>query len=117
MSSLRRRVDRPLLCSVVEGELRGLAICFKWGTDKIARLDQLCNELVSVSCALPEVISAYAQLYAHVRAKGTPIGENDLWIAATAQAAGATLLACDTDFDKIDGTLLDHVYVAPHLKS
>jgi predicted nucleic acid-binding protein len=31
------------------------------------------------------------------------MGENDLWIAATARALGATLVTRDQDFDNIDG--------------
>ena len=35
--------------------------------------------------------------------KGLPLDENDCWIAATALAAGATLVSRDTDFQQIDG--------------
>jgi tRNA(fMet)-specific endonuclease VapC len=40
----------------------------------------------------------------HLRQKqGRPMGENDLWIAATARALSATLVTRDQDFDNIDG--------------
>jgi len=35
--------------------------------------------------------------------KGLPLDENDLWIAATALALGATLVTRDSDFQHIDG--------------
>lgn len=35
--------------------------------------------------------------------KGLVLDENDLWIAATARAAGATLVTRNTDFRQIEG--------------
>ena len=35
--------------------------------------------------------------------KGLALDENDLWIAATAREAGATLVTRDTDFRQIEG--------------
>lgn len=35
--------------------------------------------------------------------KGTPLDENDLWIAAAALDSKATLVASDSDFRRIDG--------------
>ena len=44
-------------------------------------------------------------VYAHMRfeqeRKGLALGENDLWIAATAKALGAKLVSRDTDFGRI----------------
>jgi predicted nucleic acid-binding protein len=37
---------------------------------------------------------------------GLVLNENDLWIAATALALGATLVSRDTDFSRIDGLLV-----------
>jgi tRNA(fMet)-specific endonuclease VapC len=36
---------------------------------------------------------------------------NDLWIAATAVATGATLVTTDKDFDHLEGLWPDRVYV------
>jgi predicted nucleic acid-binding protein len=41
----------------------------------------------------------------------TTRSRNDLWIAAAAKAAGATLLTTDKDFDHLLGALLDGVYI------
>ena len=35
--------------------------------------------------------------------RGLPLDENDLWVAATALALGATLVSRDSDFSGIDG--------------
>lgn len=45
------------------------------------------------------VLNAYADLSAHLKKSGRPIGQNDLWIAATARATGSVLLTIDSDFD------------------
>ena len=67
--------------------------------DKMQRLHQILAELVRVEASLPQVISAYGELYSIGRPKGHPCGENDLWIAATAKAVNASLLTADADFD------------------
>ncbi len=40
-----------------------------------------------------------------------PMKHNDLWIAATAHAIGATLVSTDRDFDHLDGIWLRFRYV------
>jgi predicted nucleic acid-binding protein len=35
--------------------------------------------------------------------RGLPLDENDLWMAATALAIGATLVTRDSDFREIEG--------------
>ena len=41
------------------------------------------------------------------------MGKNDLWIAATAVAYGATLLTTDSDFDRLVPFTLDRILIAP----
>lgn len=45
----------------------------------------------------------YARVKQSRRSAGLPLDENDLWIAATALALGATLVSRDKDFGQIDG--------------
>lgn len=53
---------------------------------------------------IPERAGDHSSRVKHLRQKqGRPMGENDLWIAATARALGATLVTRDQDFDNIDG--------------
>ena len=59
------------------------------------------------------MLDAYADLGAHLRRGGRPIGQNDLWIAATALATGATLLTTDTDFDVLHPSPVQREYVDP----
>jgi len=45
----------------------------------------------------------YAQVKLARQRKGLALDENDLWIAACARGAGATLVSRDRDFGQIDG--------------
>ncbi len=45
----------------------------------------------------------YARIASHLRAKGSPIPTNDIWIAAQTMASGAELLTYDRHFEKVDG--------------
>lgn len=95
---LHERADRPIYSTIVEGELRALAKVWKWGQSKLDTLDEILAELVRVDAGFPDVVKAYAEIYAADRAGGRKSGQNDMWIAATARAAGAALLTCDDDF-------------------
>jgi tRNA(fMet)-specific endonuclease VapC len=108
--ALTTRTERPLLSSVVEGELRGLAAWWNWGPNKIARLEQTLSELVRVSAGEPEIVRAYGTLYAHQTKAGKRVGENDLWIAATAVAVNATVLTCDSDFNNFDPVTVSYTH-------
>ncbi len=97
MYSLHERMDRPMYSTIVEGELRGLARVWGWGKKKLDLLDEILAELVRVDAGLPDVVKAYAKVYAADHAGGHNTGQNDMWIAATTKAAGAVLLTCDQD--------------------
>ena len=66
----------------------------------------LLEELIAQSTIL-EVEIATAAVYAVVRedlrARGTPISENDIWIGALAVQHGLDVASRDTDFDYITG--------------
>jgi predicted nucleic acid-binding protein len=108
--SLTTRPERPLLSSIVEGELRGLAESWNWGTRKIQTLETTLSELVRISAGEPEVVAAYGELYAHQSKIGKRVGENDLWIAATARAINGTVLTCDTDFLSFDQVVVNYIH-------
>jgi tRNA(fMet)-specific endonuclease VapC len=113
---LSARPEKPILSTVVEGELRGFAAWRGWGIDRLSKLDGLLNELVRLPSSEPEVVSAYAELFAHQLRKGLKIGENDLWIAASARAVDAIVLTCDTDFKKLDPQMVKYEYFDPKTK-
>ncbi len=110
---LSARPEKPLLCSVVEGEVIGLARHRNWGTERLRILRELFDELVRVDSCHPEVIDAYADIYADACKLGEyrgPKSQNDLWIAATAKATGAALLTSDKDFLWMNGLHIEVHY-------
>jgi tRNA(fMet)-specific endonuclease VapC len=50
----------------------------------------------------------YAILKSQLKSKGTPIPENDLWIASLAQQHGLTLVTRDKHFNKIESLQLEN---------
>lgn len=68
-------------------------------------LDNALDNLVTVDINHPKVIEAYVaiDLFSQRSSKGARnMGKNDLWIAACAKAADATLVTTDTDFAHLD---------------
>ncbi|MFG0335294.1 MAG: type II toxin-antitoxin system VapC family toxin [Maioricimonas sp. JB049] len=108
---LHCRIERPLLSTTTHGEILGLARMWSWGEQKLTHLRDLLSELVRVDAGLPEVVDAYADLYARSQQNGWGSGENDLWIAASAVACGAVLMTCDTDFVRLQsgGLRVEHI--------
>jgi len=113
---LHERIDRPIFSTVVEGEIRGLASVWKWGGEKLDALEKLLAELVRVDVGLPDVVKAYAEIYAADKVGAHKTGQNDMWIAATTKAAGAVLLTCDHDCVWMSPGLVTVEYV-PTVKS
>jgi len=63
------------------------------------------HEIVEIT---EEVAEHYARIRADLERRGLVIGGNDLWIAATALAHGATLVTNNTDeFARIPGLALE----------
>ena len=50
-----------------------------------------------------EVAKMYGKIKSNLKAKGRPIPENDIWIAATALAADLELVTADSDFENVSG--------------
>jgi predicted nuclease of predicted toxin-antitoxin system len=76
----------------------------------------LLDNVVTVEINHPSVIDAYVELdlVSQVHPDGARnMGKNDLWIAAAARAAGATLLTTDNDFDHLIPDHLAGVVIDP----
>ena len=54
------------------------------------------------------VVSHYAQLRTQLEAAGTPIGANDMLIAAHALTLGATLVSADAEFLRVPGLQVEN---------
>ena len=60
---------------------------------------------VTVLSADEETAEHYGVISAHLAAQGTPVPQNDMWIAATALQCGLTLATCDAHFVRIPGLI------------
>ncbi|WP_419161340.1 PIN domain-containing protein [Candidatus Palauibacter sp.] len=120
---------------VCKGEILAIAEKRRWARAKRRRLEQVLDQFPTVSIDDPQIVRAYARIDAWTRGAAVdspgaapppkpalPMGKNDLWIAATAHAAGAALLSTDGDFTRLDGvwlkfSLVDQSPINPDMPS
>jgi len=92
---------------IVEGELR-------YGIAKASAtsIERRVNTLLTYVESLPideQVAKRYGLLRAYLAAHGTPIGMNDLWIAAHALHRGLTLVTDDeSEFRQVPALLIEN---------
>lgn len=113
LSSSKRR---PLISVVTHGEVRVLAVRNDWGASKLAVLQDALDGLVTIDINVEAVIEAYVsiELYSQRHPEGSKnMGKNDIWIAACAKAAGATLITTDKDFNHLAVAMISVEYVDP----
>jgi predicted nucleic acid-binding protein len=103
--------DRVITCTVVRGE-----ILFGLGRLDAGRrrseLEKQAAALFTVVPCEPTPVAAAevdAELKLRQQRCGLTLNENDLWIAATALATGATLVSRDHDFRSIEGLPMAHL--------
>lgn len=101
-TGLSTRVHKPLLSVVSIAEAMSLAEYWGWGAAKRDSLSKLFQELVVLDTRNPVVLERYAEIQNFAWKSGKAFGNNDVWIAATAAATGATLITCDKDFLPLD---------------
>ena len=112
--NLRASLSSSMVCVVTIGELLALARKFGWGQKLLNDLQEAIDELVWIDINRREVFEAYAEIDHYSERTVKParrMGKNDVWIAATAKATGATLLTVDKDFDHLDGTHIRRVWI------
>lgn len=95
--------DRVLVCSTVLGEYKaGIRPNTKSGTLFQSRIEEFLDDAAVQFVGGTETTSDYyARIYRELKAKGNPIPQNDMWIAAFALEHSATLLSKDTHFNAI----------------
>jgi predicted nucleic acid-binding protein len=96
--------DRVVICTITRGEVL-------YGLERLAHgkrrsdLEAEAMHLFAQLACLPvseEAADRYARIKREAELKGTPLDENDLWIAATALSLDALLVTMDSDFRRVN---------------
>lgn len=97
--------DRVVTCTIVRGEILFGIARLPPGRRRTELEETARQFLAVVRCeAVPErAADLYAAMKSARQQHGLALDENDLWVAATALALGATLVSRDRDFRAIDG--------------
>lgn len=109
-------VSDLLLSAIVPGELEAGAEKSQHCERNRARVVEWVRHfsLVGLNAA---ACRSYGVIRATLERQGTPIGGNDLWIAAQALAAGYVLVSDNTrEFVRVPGLLLENWTVPPALQ-
>jgi predicted nucleic acid-binding protein len=103
--ALLDRGDRIVTCAIVRGELLFGIAKLPEGRRR-AELEETGRQFLAAFHCEP-VPEGAGDFYASVKLtrqqRGLALDENDLWVAATALALGATLVSRDSDFTGVDG--------------
>lgn len=76
--------------------------------ERVLRQIELLVEAHEIVELTEEVAEQYARFRAELETRGAGIGGNDLWIAATALAHGATLVTNNTgEFSRVPGLMIE----------
>ena len=99
-----RRAERVYLSVVVAGELLfGFRVGSRYRRN-VTLLDAfLESPYVDLLPVTRTTADRFGRIAAALRAKGTPIPTNDIWIAAQAMESGADLLSFDEHYRVVDG--------------
>jgi len=96
------RVSGGLLLAPVLGELLYGAQNSRRKSENERRIIQLAESMTFVGCD-EAVCAEYGQVKAALKAKGCPLPENDVWIAACCRANNAILITRDAHFATVPG--------------
>ena len=97
--------DRVVTCTIVRGEVL-FGIARLPAGKRRTELEEAGRHFLAVFRCEPvgeQAGDRYAAVKLARQQRGLSLDENDLWIAATALALGATLVSRDSDFASIDG--------------
>ena len=101
--------DRAVVCTVTRGEIL-------YGLERLPegkrrrRLEAEATHVLAQFPCVPVPVSAgdhYARIKREAEEAGTPLADNDLWLAATAMALGAALVSSDADLQRVGGLAVE----------
>ena len=95
--------DYLFTCTIVRGEILFGIQKLPIGRRRQVLENQAINLFEELPClAIPkQAADYYAPMKNYAEQQGTPLSENDLWIASTAMALDAILVTTDSDFQRI----------------
>ena len=93
--------------SIVLGELYYGACKSFHSKTNIVKIDSFARNSAVLDCDA-ETSRHYGHIKEHLRAKGKPVPENDIWIAALARQHGTNLVTRDQHFENIKDIKLEH---------
>ena len=95
--------EQILVSTVVIGEYKaGIDSETAVGRQQLSALEMfLDSPAVKIVEVTEDVADLYARLFRVLKANGTPIPQNDLWIAACAITKGAVVYSLDTHFSNV----------------
>lgn len=96
--ALKASVFAPTISVVSVGELLAFALNPNWDAEKRTRLNSFIEQCIVIDLSQRDVLGNYAEPPDMNKRSATNIGQNDLWIAASARAAGLAVLTSDSDF-------------------
>ncbi len=110
---LTRTLGTALISVVTVGELQSFAQQCGWGEEKRKKVADIVGEVVIIDINHQEILDRYGEIDTFLVKAGRTVGDNDVWIAATASVADATLLTTDKDFDPLDGKFIQRFWIDP----
>jgi tRNA(fMet)-specific endonuclease VapC len=96
-----------LVSSTVLGELYYGALKSSRSAANLARIEEFASSVGVLACDAATA-RHYAQVKERLRAKGRPIPENDIWIAAVALQHSLPLATRDDHFQAVEGLRLEN---------
>ena len=86
------------------------------GAERSVRKAQVQKQIKQLTLSIPveyamnaKICQHYAQQFTQLKAAGTPIGANDLWIACHALASDATLVTNNMrEFERVQGLTIEN---------
>lgn len=102
--------DRAIICTIKRGEILHGLIRLAQGRRRSDLEAEAVNIFAQFACLpVPEAAGdRYARIKFDAQSRGTPLDENDLWIAATALSVNAILVTTDSDFQRVSGLRIEN---------
>ena len=101
------QAQEVFLPSTVLGELYYGARKSSHAAANLARIDEFATAAAVLACDATTA-QYYGQTKDGLRSKGSPIPENDVWIAAVARQYGLPLATRDEHFKAVDGLVVEN---------